>query len=590
MAAGCGRLVNPSVVDAGERSRQSRFIGVMLAAPFLAAGSAVTLITASLGADVTLAAIFATFGLCWFTALLVAATGRLLPGVPLALAAASAGLAGLVAAAGGPASPVMVLALALPVEAFWISGERRWAVWGIVAACAGILLQFAIHPVWPAAAPAAWHWLVPLAWGATLLPRARYWRDSIDAEDEAQTQMQFQHVIDGVVFRIARCGEVLEASGQARSILKLAPELLNGTGLFDRVHLADRVAYLSALADMREGAGLRRLELRIRLPMAEPGATGDNYRPFSLELMACEEGGAFFALLRENEEVARLRAALAAAHEAASGAEVAKGRFLAAVSHELRTPLNAIIGFSDMLLNDMFGSFADPRQKEYVGLVRDSGQHLLEVVTSILDVSRIEAGAYSAEPEPFRFADAVEMCRSMLAVQAGDRNIDLATHVAPDSGEINADRRAVQQILINLASNAIKFTPDGGAVTIGAQRIGSRLHFWVSDTGIGIAEEDLEKLGKPFMQIQNDYTRRFAGTGLGLSLVKGLVALHEGTMSVESAPGKGTRVTISLPVDGPGNGPKGNRDNSVVLPISSARSGVEPSKKEGRHGPLRKTA
>ncbi|TIV06634.1 MAG: HAMP domain-containing histidine kinase, partial [Mesorhizobium sp.] len=141
------------------------------------------------------------------------------------------------------------------------------------------------------------------------------------------------------------------------------------------------------------------------------------------------------------------REELAEAREAAAAAEVAKGRFLAVVSHELRTPLNAIIGFSDMLLHEMFGAFKDPRQKEYVGLVRESGQHLLSVVTSILDVSRIEAGAYATELETFRFVEAVDMCRSMMRPLADAKGIVLATQIAPDAGEINADRRAVQQIL-----------------------------------------------------------------------------------------------------------------------------------------------
>jgi cell cycle sensor histidine kinase DivJ len=238
-----------------------------------------------------------------------------------------------------------------------------------------------------------------------------------------------------------------------------------------------------------------------------------------------------------------------------------------------------------MLLHEMFGAFRDPRQKEYVGLVRDAGQHLLEVVTSILDVSRIESGAYATEPEPFRFAEAVEMCRSMMRLQADKKGIALEARIAADAGEINADRRAVQQILINLASNAIKFTPEGGSVTIGAKRIGSRLHFWVSDTGIGIAEDDLSSLGKPFMQIQNDYTRRFEGTGLGLALVKGLVALHDGTMSIESAPGQGTTVTIGLPVDGPKK--RGGPSTGVLaMPASKKAEG----KKEEGHGALRKSA
>ncbi|MBR2687934.1 MAG: PAS domain-containing sensor histidine kinase [Aquamicrobium sp.] len=559
------------------RRMQRRFVGLMFAAPFLAASMAVVLVTARLGAGVTVATIFAVFGLSWFMALLVAATGRLVPSAGAALGLASVGLAGLIAAGGGLASPLLVLVLALPVEAFFVCGRRRSVGLGVIAAIATVALQFVLTPLLPVEAPAAWHWLFPVAWGLTLLPRMRGL--ALTSEEPAQEQARLEDVIDAVVLRIGLNGEVADASSQSRVLLKLAPELLSGSGLFDRVHLADRVAYLSALADMREGAVLRRVELRIRLPKGDTTDLGANHRPFLLELM--RGGDDLVALLRANDETVDLREALDVARESAAGADVAKGRFLAAVSHELRTPLNAIIGFSDMLLNEIFGGFKDPRQKEYVELVRDSGQHLLAVVTSILDVSRIESGAYSAQPEPFRFVDAVEMCQSMMRIQAEAKHIKLTTQIPADAGEINADRRAVQQILINLTSNAIKFTPDGGAVSIGARRLGSRLHFWVSDTGIGIAEADLCNLGKPFMQIQNDYTRRFEGTGLGLSLVKGLVSLHDGTMSIESAPGEGTKVTISLPIDGP----KGGASKPTVLPLAQPRN-----EKEAGLGPLRKTA
>lgn len=586
MAAGCERMVHPSILGQKDRRCQRRFIGVMLAAPFFAAGAAVTLVTSGMGVAVTMAAIFATFGLCWFAALLVAASGKMAFAGQVALVMGSLALAGVIAAAGGMASPVAMLVVALPFEAWWISASRRAALWGAASAFVAILLQAFAGSVFPfgPAEIAAWHWLLPLAWALTLVPRVARLGNPAGAQLDTATDDRLENIIDAVVLRAGRHGEVLDASAKARTILKLQPELLFGTGLFDRIHLSDRVAYLSALADMRDGASARRLDLRVRLPQNGNGPTADNYRPFFLELArAKEQEDVFTLILRENDELTGLREELAAAKEAAASAEVAKGRFLAVVSHELRTPLNAIIGFSDMLLHEMFGTFKDPRQKEYVGLVKESGQHLLAVVTSILDVSRIEAGAYATEPEPFRFVEAVEMCQSMMRLQAVAKNIDLQAQIAPDAGEINADRRAVQQILINLVSNAIKFTPDGGDVVVGAKRIGSRLHFWVRDTGIGIAEEDFANLGKPFMQIQNDYTRRFEGTGLGLSLVKGLVALHEGTMSIESMPGEGTTVTISLPV----NGPKGrSTDKPGVLPMPAAKAET----KGDRHGSLRKTA
>ncbi|MBZ9996080.1 sensor histidine kinase [Mesorhizobium sp. BH1-1-4] len=583
-------MVHPSVHERSDRERQRRFIGVMLAAPFFAAGAAVTLVTSGMGAAVTMAAIFAAFGLCWFVALLVAATGKMAGAGPIALAMAALALGGLIGAAGGLSSPVAMLALALPFEAWWIGASRRAALWGAASAVIAIALQSLSAAFLPfvGAHVAAWHWLVPLAWALTLVPRISAFRGTAGAADTVDAGDRLEEIIDAVVLRVARHGEVVDASARARTLLKLPPELLSGTGLFDRVHLSDRVSYLSALADMRDGALSRRLELRIRLPQNGGGAhngnglVADNYQPFALELVRGEQQSDVFTLvLRQNDETARLRDELAQANETAAAAEVAKGRFLAVVSHELRTPLNAIIGFSDMLLHEMFGAFKDPRQKEYVGLVRDSGQHLLAVVTSILDVSRIESGVYATEPEPFRFMEAVDMCQSMMRLQAQAKNIDLQTQIAPDTGDINADRRAVQQMLINLVSNAIKFTPDGGDVVVGAKRIGSRLHFWVRDTGIGIAEEDFANLGKPFMQIQNDYTRRFEGTGLGLSLVKGLVALHQGTMSIESMPGEGTTVTISLPVSGP-KGRPANPSGVLTMPV--------PRAKGDGNGSLRKTA
>jgi cell cycle sensor histidine kinase DivJ len=584
MAAGCERLVHGSVVGRQARRSQRRFIGVMLCVPFFAAGAAVTLITSSVGASVTLAAIFAIFGVCWLTGLLVAASGRLKMASGLALAVSALGLAVLIAAAGGLASPMAMLAVALPVEAYWTSASRRSVIAGMSAALGAILLQFLPGGLaLPMAEPAAWHWLLPLAWAATLPQRLAGFRRESETNPDVAAKSDLESVIAAVVLRLTRQGEVVDASEQSRGLLNLAPDLLIGSGLFDRVHLADRIAYLNALADMRDGASSRKVDLRLRLPQKESGANGDNYHAFTLELMGLGEGSdGFVAMLRDNSEVDELRQALAQASEAASSADMAKSRFLAAVSHELRTPLNAIIGFSDMLLHEMFGPFKDPRQKEYVGLVRDSGRHLLDVVTSILDVSRIEAGAYWTQLEPFRFADAVEMTRSMMQLQADTKGVKLDTRIAADAGEINADRRAMQQILINLASNAIKFTPEGGEVTIGAQRVGSRLHFWVRDTGIGIAEDDLANLGQPFVQVQNDYTRRFEGTGLGLSLVKGLVTLHEGTMSIESMPGEGTTVSISVPVDGP----KGKADKLVVLPTATSPA----NRQGGSSGSLRKTA
>ena len=221
------------------------------------------------------------------------------------------------------------------------------------------------------------------------------------------------------------------------------------------------------------------------------------------------------------------------------------------MSHELRTPLNAIIGFSDMLEHEMFGPFADPRQKEYVGLIRESGNHLLAVVTSILDVSKIECGSYPIEPEPFRFRDAVDTCRSMMLLQAEAKSLtledgypgsDWPDRRRPPRRAADADQPHVERGQVH----AVRRNRDGGSepARLAPAFLGQRYRYRHQRRGSG-------RLGQPFTQVRNDYTREYEGAGLGLSLVKGLVALHEGSMMVESAPGQGTMVTISLPVAGP---------------------------------------
>ncbi|MBT1155315.1 PAS domain-containing sensor histidine kinase [Aminobacter anthyllidis] len=581
MAGGCDRLVHPSA-DGTERARQRRLVGLLLAAPFLVAGAGVFLVSANLGAASTFAVIFAAFSLSWLAALLIAATGKTGQIGATSLVVTTAAIAAIVAAAGGLTSPATLLVAALPLEALWVWRTRKAVKLGAIAAVVALLSQGLLGsmPFVEGAAVSAWHWLLPVAWLATFAARAIAFLDRRVERQEAPADM-LEKVLKAVVLRVAHNGDVTDVSDQARTMLRLQPELLLGTALFDRIHVADRVGYLCALADMRDGAQLREVELRLRLPKQNESDAGDNFRPFVLELMKAE-GQALVAVVRANDTVADLRDQLATAADAVKSAELAKSNFLAAVSHELRTPLNAIIGFSDMLMHEMFGGFKEPRQKEYVGIVRDSGQHLLDVVNSILDVTKIESGCYAITPEPFKFRDAVDMCASMLALQVQAKALDLVVEVAAGTGEVKADRRAVQQILINLVSNAVKFTPDGGRVEIGAKRLGSRLHFWVSDTGIGIAQDDLSRLGTPFTQIQNDYTRRFEGTGLGLSLVKGLVALHDGAMSIESAPGEGTTVTISLPIEGPAFRPEPAKGELMRLPAGR--------NKEMRSGPLRKAS
>jgi cell cycle sensor histidine kinase DivJ len=241
--------------------------------------------------------------------------------------------------------------------------------------------------------------------------------------------------------------------------------------------------------------------------------------------------------------------ALEEARTDAEQANTAKGRFLATMSHELRTPLNAIIGFSEMLANETQMRLDFERRREYAVLINDSGKHLLSVVNGILDMTRLDTGDFEIRPEAFRLAGVIVGCCDLLALKAREAGLDVAVDVPPEPAEIVADKRALKQILINLLSNAIKFTDRGGRIKVSAAAEGTMVAIMVEDNGIGIGEEDLPRVGRPFFQARGSYDRRHDGTGLGLSIVKGLVELHGGDIAIRSRVGEGTRVTVRLPLD-----------------------------------------
>ena len=240
--------------------------------------------------------------------------------------------------------------------------------------------------------------------------------------------------------------------------------------------------------------------------------------------------------------------ALELARSAAEAADAAKTRFLATMSHELRTPLNAIIGFSEMIVQEQTLMLDAARRKEYAQLINDSGQHLLSVVNGILDMSKMESGNFDITPEPFAPRAALINCCSLLALKARENGIDLVTDVPQDLPVMTGDPRAFKQIALNLVSNAIKFTERGGKVTVSAAVEGSLLMLRVADTGVGIAADDLKRIGAPFFQAGKTYQRRHEGTGLGLSIVKSLIALHGGELTVQSKIDEGTTVTVALPL------------------------------------------
>lgn len=233
----------------------------------------------------------------------------------------------------------------------------------------------------------------------------------------------------------------------------------------------------------------------------------------------------------------------------AEEANQSKSKFLANMSHELRTPLNAIIGFSEIMGSGMFGTLGSEKYQEYCRDILNSGHYLLEVINDILDMSKIEAGRMKLDLETLDLSKTLAESLRVVSGRANDKHLVLDAEIEADIPVI-ADRRAVKQILINLLSNAVKFTPDGGKVVVRSRVLHDRIVLMIADTGIGIAQQSLRRLGKPFEQVEGQLTKTYQGSGLGLAIAKSLTNLHGGSMRLRSKLGTGTVVCVALPRDG----------------------------------------
>jgi cell cycle sensor histidine kinase DivJ len=489
-------------------------------------------------------------------------TGRFANAGVLSSLALSA-LIGMVASqTGGIASFAAVWLVLVPFEA-GLSTSRRVVLLatGATLAVACVLVLLGLAGLLPEVEPAN-TWLSSMAVGSATLYATGL---ALAADSLARTSHRLRSAgeqrywllarnMTDIIARHGRNGRVLFISPAAGRLISVPEAELIGDGLFHRVHVADRPAYLTALADAARSVGGRSVEFRLRSGPLESGS--QPVGSFLWIEMRCRplDGPSdgereVVSVMRDVTERKIHQQVLERAHAEAERANAAKGGFLATMSHELRTPLNAIIGFSDMLVNADALDISPARRREYAQLINDSGQHLLEVVNGILDMSRIEIGRFEITPEPFMLAAVVHNCCDLLALRAREAGIDLIVRHGEGIGEIVADKRAVKQILLNLLANAIKFTESGGHVTITTAAERSFVRLVVEDTGVGIDEAHIPHLGDPFFQVRGSYDRTHDGTGLGLSIVKGLLQLHGGSMEIASRRHEGTRITVRLPLD-----------------------------------------
>ena len=380
-----------------------------------------------------------------------------------------------------------------------------------------------------------------LAMGAIVAAMRLTWSDRqrrlADAEDETARIAALLQDQPALTLLLDPSGRAVATWGNpppALSVLALSEQ-----GLISVVHAPDRPAVSAALARALAGQQVEvqftpRIALDRRVVMILGPFQHDADHP---RLIAqAFDGTAQFA--RElGLETARVEA------EAQSAG---KTRFLANMSHELRTPLNAVIGFADIMRQKLFGPLPD-RYAGYADAIHQAGGHLLDLINDVLDLSKIEAERYQLVMEAFDARDAVSAAVALVRLQADDKGVDLAAVLPSEPVKVRADARALKQMALNLLSNAVKFTPAGGSVTITLDADGPDLDLAVSDTGVGIAPQDLKRLGRPFEQA-GGADQKAQGTGLGLSLVRSLTELHGGRMTIDSTLGEGAAVMIRLPV------------------------------------------
>ena len=456
---------------------------------------------------------------------------------------------------GGLQSPLLVWLVLVPAEAALAGGRRAVTAAGIGAAIVLAilaLLDLTGHLPEPRLLElkgviAAISILAALVQAGLIAAAAQEKKRAADRAAEegfAMYQLLADNAVD-LITRHAPDGRIRFASPAAQALLGQAPSSLEGQMLSALAHPDDvpllETAFLESAYFNRESAA----EIRLRRSGGHHVWSEIRCRPVGPRPKG--QPAEIVAVTRDISERKEQERALIEARDAAMSASRAKSTFLANMSHELRTPLNAIIGFSELMTREIFGPLGNGRYQEYAKLIHDSGGHLLDLINGVLDMSKIEAGKFELYEEIFELEDVVSSSLRFVRLAAESSGVELTSEIARETTQIFADRRAVKQILVNLLSNGIKFTPKGGEVRLSTRLMDKGVEIKVADTGIGISKADLERLGKPFEQAEGAMTRGKEGTGLGLALVKSLAAMHGGEAVLESVLGSGTTVTLRLP-------------------------------------------
>ena len=459
----------------------------------------------------------------------------------------------LAALTGGMTSPLIVWFALVPAEAA-LAGERPAVVRAGIAAGLALLTVAAVHavgalppsrvdgPLWEIYAVSMLAALVQAVLIAAAAQDRQRAADAAAAEGAAMYRFLADNAMD-LITRHSPDGRIRFASPASNALLGRPPEEMLGLALPTLVHPDDIKVLQAALIESSYFGRAGEAEVRLRHKDGTWVWAEIRCRPAA---QGSGEPADIVAVTRDITERKKHERELVEARDAAMAASRAKSRFLANMSHELRTPLNAIIGFSEVMSREMFGPLG-PRYQEYSRLVHESGSHLLELINSVLDMSKIEAGKFELAEEVFDLDETAASAVRFVRLAAERARVVLKTDIAPDAHLVFADRRAIKQVLANLLSNGVKYTPAGGEVKISARQDKGGVVITVADTGTGISKADLERLGRPFEQVENAETRAKEGTGLGLALVKSLAAMHGGEALIESVLGEGTVVKVRLP-------------------------------------------